>query len=136
MKKNYSVPFVNVFLFADLDVDNPACKDDPYVRIGYVDKVPTTQEEYVKFVAEHPVLGTLKKLLSIYSSDEDYINDNENNIDELKEAIIYMWATFATGDVMTFVAKYQINYYMNKKHTLTARDCFDLVRVLQYRLEL
>jgi hypothetical protein len=107
MKKNYSVPFCNGFLFVDFDVNNPACKDDPFVRIGYVKQVPKTKKEIIEFVAKHPVLGTRDKLFSLYTSEDivDFLRNPEE--DDLKNCIILLWSRNALNDVLITSATYR-----------------------------
>lgn len=59
MKSKYNFPFDDEVIFIDLDVNNPACKDNPFVRIGTVDHYPLTSEEYASFITSHPVIGKL-----------------------------------------------------------------------------
>ena len=47
----------NKIIFADFDIENPACKGDPFVRVGVVDHCPLTDEEYVEFLSTHEVVG-------------------------------------------------------------------------------
>lgn len=46
-------------IFVDFDVENPACKDDPFVRVGVVDHYPLTHAEYAKFLCKHEVVGKM-----------------------------------------------------------------------------
>ena len=59
MREKYynAVQVSEEFIIADFDVETPACKDDPYVRIGKFDHYPLTEEEYTEFVANYPVVG-------------------------------------------------------------------------------
>ena len=138
MVKNYSVPFVKGFLFLDLDLDNPACVIDPFVRIGYVEKVPETKEEYAEFVSKNPVLGKLSEMVSGYCAPDvfdEYFE--ENNIEEIKNAIIYMWARYAIDDVIGFTCMFECDYERAKRNKrnpqkLTSEECFEIVIALQH----
>lgn len=54
---NKAMKFGTGYIFVDFDVENPACKDDPFVRVGVVDHYPLTDAEYAKFLCKHEVVG-------------------------------------------------------------------------------
>lgn len=90
MKKNIYTPLLNGFVYVDFDVDNPACSPrNPFVRIGYVDKLPETVEEHAKFVAEHEIVGKKRDVIGsipdnefacAYTITNAWLHHNHNDI--------------------------------------------------------
>lgn len=135
MVKNFYVPFVRGYLFLDLDLDNPACVNDPFIRIGYVEKVPETKEEYAEFVSKNPVLGKLSEMICASDVFENYFE--ENSIDEIKDTIICLWARYAIDDVIGFTCMFECDYERAKRNNknpqnLTPEECFEIVIALQH----
>lgn len=84
-------PFEDRIILVDFDVNNPACKDDPFVRIGLISHWPLTKEEYAHFVSSTKVIGKTSEVF--YGKEEITSYDIIRAFAEHYPHIIWQYAT-------------------------------------------
>lgn len=79
-------------IYVNLDVDNPACLDNPYVQMAMVDHKPKTDEEVAEFAANNEVIGTMNDVfpgkIDCVSVAKAYAEHNPSEIYDLAIACL------------------------------------------------